>query len=207
MNFSFFHDLKSNRHLISGLVLLALILPTVTLSTLSAVSFLNKRHAPSFILPIRGYDPRDLIHGHYLQFQIAWPWAEKETFACSENDVNCRVCLNAKNETQPYHPTIRIVKQDDTTQCTAYLSDINYVHEDKRASTSPAHMLTLKNEPRRFYVDEQYGPILDKIFRDNPEAFSLLVKIHNHQIFVENLLVNGDDYRDYIKTHAVKTTH
>lgn len=41
------------------------------------------------ILPIRGYDPRDLISGHYIRYQIDWDKADCSQFEsndCPKND-------------------------------------------------------------------------------------------------------------------------
>lgn len=45
-------------------------------------------HGSSVELKIRGYDPRDLLAGHYLQFQIDF---EREM--CGADDNNRRVCV------------------------------------------------------------------------------------------------------------------
>jgi len=45
------------------------------------LSFTKK--APEVVLPIRGYDPRNLLSGHYIQFQIDWASAD-----CHQADWN-----------------------------------------------------------------------------------------------------------------------
>jgi hypothetical protein len=187
------------RHLRTALVFSVLILSSLCLTLLAGYTAFSKRSAPSFILPIRGYDPRDLIHGHYLQFRINWPWADKNAFACdTQNPENCRVCLQAQNDTMPYQTNIRLVKVEDTSSCTAYLDGISYIYQDQK-SNPDNHILSLREAPSRFFVDERHGPELDAIFRDDPTIFSILVKIHNDQITLEQLLIEGIDYRDYLK--------
>ena len=40
-------------------------------------------HAEDVTLPIRGYDPRNILSGHYIQFQIDWDIAN-----CHQSDWN-----------------------------------------------------------------------------------------------------------------------
>jgi uncharacterized membrane-anchored protein len=188
-----------SRHLRALLLLLVLLCSTLILTGLAGYTALTKRHAPSFILPIRGYDPRDLIHGHYLQFQIAWPWAQQDAFSCDTQDPEvCRVCLQAQNDQMPYQTVISLVPAEQSSSCTASLDGISYAYQDTKSAT-PNHMLSLRHVPHRFFVDENHGPALDDIFRENPNIFSILIKIHNNRMSLEQLLIDGMDYRDYLK--------
>ena len=40
----------------------------------------QKETLPEVILPITGYDPRDLLSGHYIQYQIDWNKADCSQF-------------------------------------------------------------------------------------------------------------------------------
>lgn len=189
-------------HPIRSLVVLgALLCPTVILSGLAGYAAWSKSQAPSFILPIRGYDPRDLIHGHYLQFQIAWPWTKTDAFSCHTDTLqDCRVCLQ-RDTTSPNQTKIRIVQADQTASCDATLDGIDYFYQNQRATPITDPVLSLRNAPHRFFVDERYGPALDAVFRKNPHIFAIAVKVHDHKMFLETLLIDGVDYRAYFKKH------
>lgn len=53
--------------------LLALVLPLAGLAGLWAWSDYRSRQGSDWLVPIEGYDPRDLLRGHYVEFAYAWP--------------------------------------------------------------------------------------------------------------------------------------
>lgn len=56
--------------------LLALALPMVGLAGLWASTDYWHRKGTDWLVPVEGYDPRDLLRGHYVEFRYAWPGAE-----------------------------------------------------------------------------------------------------------------------------------
>jgi hypothetical protein len=59
--------------------LLALLLPLLFLGAQTACYAWQRAYAPVYAVAIEGYDPRDIIHGEYLQYRILWddPHSEK----------------------------------------------------------------------------------------------------------------------------------
>ncbi|UZW57028.1 GDYXXLXY domain-containing protein [Sphingobium sp. JS3065] len=62
----------------------ALMLPLVALGLSWAVTYRLAQQGQEWLVPIRGYDPRDLLRGHYVQYQYDWP----VDAASSENGDN-----------------------------------------------------------------------------------------------------------------------
>lgn len=62
---------------------LMLLTPFVVLTGWSLYYLSFTRQATEVVLPIRGYDPRNLLSGHYIQFQIDWSAAD-----CHQADWN-----------------------------------------------------------------------------------------------------------------------
>ena len=60
--------------------LLAVILPLVGLAGLWAMSANTYRQGTEWEVPIEGYDPRDLLRGHYVEFSYDWPGLEMDQF-------------------------------------------------------------------------------------------------------------------------------
>jgi hypothetical protein len=56
-----------------GLRLAALIAPVLGLAGLWALSDQALRQGTEWDVPIQGYDPRDLLRGHYVEFSYDWP--------------------------------------------------------------------------------------------------------------------------------------
>lgn len=53
---------------------LAALLPALGLAALVVKAEVAVHTGPSFRIPIRGYDPRDLLEGQYLRFQFDFDW-------------------------------------------------------------------------------------------------------------------------------------
>ncbi|WP_176598591.1 MULTISPECIES: GDYXXLXY domain-containing protein [Sphingobium] len=51
----------------------ALVLPLVVLGISWAATYRLAQQGQEWLIPIRGYDPRDLLRGHYVQYQYDWP--------------------------------------------------------------------------------------------------------------------------------------
>ena len=56
--------------------LAALVLPLVGLAGLWVWTDSWTREGTDWEVPVEGYDPRDLLRGHYIQFQYDWPGEE-----------------------------------------------------------------------------------------------------------------------------------
>ena len=60
----------------AGLRAAALVLPLIGLAVAWAVSHQRGEQGTDWEVPVQGYDPRDLLRGHYLVFQYDWPGLE-----------------------------------------------------------------------------------------------------------------------------------
>lgn len=85
--------------------LLAAILPLAGLSGLWAMSIHTYNQGTEWEVPIAGYDPRDILRGHYVEFSYDWPGIESPLFGgpqslCLEGTAPRidRVTLRAEGE-------------------------------------------------------------------------------------------------------------
>ena len=51
----------------------ALLLPLIVLAFTWATTYRMARQGQDWLIPIKGYDPRDLLRGHYIQYRYDWP--------------------------------------------------------------------------------------------------------------------------------------
>lgn len=58
--------------------LAALVLPLAGMAVLWGWSDHQSRQGTDWLVPIEGYDPRDLLRGHYVEFTYDWPGLEHE---------------------------------------------------------------------------------------------------------------------------------
>ena len=62
------------------IIIIVLITPFVLLMLWTGSLFASKNSGVDIKLPIMGYDPRDLLSGHYIQYQIDWEKADCNQF-------------------------------------------------------------------------------------------------------------------------------
>ena len=58
--------------------LAALVLPIAGLAALWGWTDYQSRQGTDWLVPIEGYDPRDLLRGHYVDFTYDWPGVNEE---------------------------------------------------------------------------------------------------------------------------------
>lgn len=51
----------------------ALLLPIMALAYSWIATYRLAQQGQEWLIPIRGYDPRDLLRGHYIQYRYDWP--------------------------------------------------------------------------------------------------------------------------------------
>jgi hypothetical protein len=88
----------------------AVLLPIVAFAGLVVRAELLRASGPVFHVAIAGYDPRDLLQGHYLRYRLQWP-ADGEC-----DGATCCLCL----QTSGVHTKVACGVVDKT--CDAQLS-------------------------------------------------------------------------------------
>jgi len=63
-------------------------LPVIGLAGIWALSDIQSRQGTDWDVPIQGYDPRDLLRGHYVEFTYDWPGLADDEFGLPE-----RLCI------------------------------------------------------------------------------------------------------------------
>ena len=72
------------------LLLLALLLPILWFGGSWAVQQRAIGAGSRWVIPVEGYDPRDLVRGHYIRFRYAWQVLDDPEM-CRE--AKCDICL------------------------------------------------------------------------------------------------------------------
>lgn len=55
-----------------------LLLPLAALAVSWAVTHHQAQQGQDWLIPIQGYDPRDLLRGHYVQYRYDWPTSPEQ---------------------------------------------------------------------------------------------------------------------------------
>jgi uncharacterized membrane-anchored protein len=129
---------------------------------------------------ITGYDPRDMLRGHYLQYRLALNEHAGNPTCSDDTEGNCCFCLTTRGDDIP--PDVERTTCDSAQgRCQGIL---------------PTHYLT---ELQRYYIPEASADVLTTRLRDAAAAHRarLVVAIDaNGKPQVDALLVSGKRIED-----------
>jgi hypothetical protein len=151
----------------SSLILLAaLLLPTLVLAGWAGLIATRQAADPSTRVEIQGFDPRDLLRGHYLQAQLKLGLQAGDAPAC--------VCVEPENGS-PGLPATRPLascQPQDVGSCRYPLAD-------------PLRVL-------RIYVPQEKAADLDRRLRMGEQKLSVAVHFQgNGEVGISDLQVDG----------------
>ena len=99
----------------SAAVAAALALPVLALAALIGEQEAMLSGAAVVNVPVRGYDPRDLLHGHYIQGQLDWEWDSAPTAPSSGTGIAGAACVLAADAPNACKRTSASRLRDSTT--------------------------------------------------------------------------------------------
>lgn len=161
-------------------ILAAVLIPFLLLSLLIIRAEFHISQGKEWKFHVRGYDPRDLLRGHYLLFTLQYDW-EKGSNQC-ENVNDCCLCLSDIGEIAPkVKKTSCEVAQN---QCDGFI-----LGEFERSLN-------------RYYIPENYAKQAEQILRDartDNEAF-LSVSVNSQgEPLITDMIIQGESLNDLIK--------
>jgi hypothetical protein len=163
---------------------LAVILPLLGLLVLVARAEVLLRSGESFRIAIEGYDPRDLLRGHYLQYAFDFDWQGESPCGASAGgvptalDASCCVCLTSDVDSNTLAEA-RQVACDQVSGCDGWL---------QAASLAP---------PLRYFVPERHAPQLEEALRGRSPSLSVTCGPGGAPAIGE-LYLDGRPWRDVI---------
>ncbi len=170
-------------------LLIGVVIPVLGVVALIARAEVKTRMGETFRVGITGYDPRDLLHGHYLQYRYDWDWQgehgcgggegiETAAFDRSLADAECCVCLTRRGS-PPAIPSARRVACQAVEECDAWLSG---------AEVAP---------PRRFFIPEEKASQLEAAFQKHRAQVDLTVRASG-QASVGELYLENRPWREVV---------
>lgn len=169
-------------------LLIALIIPVAVFITLTFYKQIKVRMGDEIILPITGFDPRDILSGHYLIYSIDYG-LENNDF-CSQDDnsnIETLLCLKKdRNKPGVYHSTINeyVSEQNQgNTDCDAIIKGLC---RDRRFTA----------DIEKFYIPEEYADTLDEAVRNSKGAIVLSVT-KSGSAAIKDLLIEGRSWKEY----------
>lgn len=157
-------------HNAKKMVLVALLFPIVVLAILIGYRQFVWSFGKEIVLPISGYDPRDLLSGHYLRYQVEYGINN----ICSGVSLTQKgyVCLDPK-----------FFSYEVQTECKRFIQGVCN-HGRFEAGFE------------RFYVPENKALSLEKIIRERKASVVLSVT-SDGQAQVKQLLIEGQPWTEF----------
>lgn len=134
---------------------LALLLPIAGLAAGVLRNEMMLAAAESWVIPVEGYDPRDLLRGHYIRFRYQWK-VEGEESLCDAGA--CLLCLSRDGN----EVTAHVHPRDAAPRCDSLV--------DPKASNIGPRFTA------RIFVSEASAPQLDAALRAGPMAVEALLR-------------------------------
>lgn len=141
---------------------------------------IHVENSATYELPVRGFDPRDLLSGHYLRYQVDYG----QPVACPERTPEWCLCL------RPSQPFARVNWQG---QC----SDAACNTPLKGSCTTGSFVAGIE----RYYFPERYTRELAIV----PPASSIIVSVSGSgKGVVKSFIVDGEPLQDWLQSKAVE---
>ncbi len=175
----------------SNLKAIALMLPIVVMALFTAGNIYNQQAGQLWRIPVTGYDPRDLLRGHYLTYRYDWNWREDKR-SCVHGE--CVLCLSPSNGHA--NPFVTFAERGNTVQCTSYIEGRVYGNDHFEIGSKHGYGL------RRYYIPEEHARTLDKMLRRNngEHNFEISLRVNSTgKAFIEGMYINNQPLEEWIK--------
>lgn len=166
------------------MTLVAVLVPLLGLATLAGRAEYAVRNGPVWIIPIDGFDPRDLLHGQYLQYRYRLRWDGIDTCgdvadAARELSPGCCLCLQ-RGDSDGFDPAVHQLPCSSAAEtCEAW------VHSEAMMGQ------------QRYFVPEDRAGELESALRSHPAAIELATTPQGEPA-VRELLLDRRPWRDVL---------
>lgn len=166
----------------------ALALPVVALVALTGYKAYKRFAGVELTIPITGFDPRDLLSGHYLIYQL---------------DFEMEICQGPRRDTDP---VFLCVVRDGSDLSTRVVDSAN-------PSTNKGCTAVIMGRcdgrrfvagVERFYIPEEHSRLLDGVVRgwgEDANRAKLVISVdpRGHAV-VKTLLIDDKPWREFLST-------
>ncbi len=174
-----------------GLIFLAL--PFLAMLCMIATNMRHLSHT-EYRLAIEGYDPRDLLKGHYLVFRYKWPAEAVDMFDDHTYPRTQQVCACMTGEA--VKPQVRFDACESTHPRQASCAGALKVAGDSGAGGyQPEAAL------RRYFIPEAEAPLLERLLREGRHSFAVgIVPRGDGAAQLKQLYIDDVPWDEFLKT-------
>jgi uncharacterized membrane-anchored protein len=170
------------------LAALVLLLPLLVLGGIVAKNQRDIASAKTWRVKITGYDPRDLLFGHYLNFRFDWGASRNDTCSAGQS---CCLCLNAQNGSTT--PIASLKTCEAATQCVSRVPVPDPTRNNDAFNPEGA---------QRYFIPESAANQLNTLLANRQFNLQVDVKITpSGQHILGDLYIDTVEWRDYLRQH------
>lgn len=148
----------------------ALAIPCITLLVMALYNQNILSGSPVHEFEIEGYDPRDLLAGHYLRFTIKY---DIDTTCAQDKFIDVKICVS---------PFKRMITDGNLDGCQQWINATCYKNR-------------VNDQLNRFYVPENKATHLENIIRGKKASVKIAVAKGN--AVIKDLLIEGTSWEKY----------
>ena len=155
----------------------ALLFPIVVLAANTWMYQQQRTSGETFKFPIEGFDPRDMLSGHYLQYQVNYGVPSGN--GCPTSDISAVLCLR---------PERRVYPSDEFTNnhCEVFLHGSCDANSNFNAGLE------------RFYIPEEYALKLEQSIVNKQGEIEVSIDKRGNAAILD-LLINGQAWKTSIQ--------
>lgn len=161
--------------LLAAAIAAALALPPLALSALIAKQEAMLSGATVVNVPVRGYDPRDLIHGHYIQGQLDWEWEKEPETPNAYTGIDGAACVVKMDAPKPRLRFIAGWSAGDSASggCLMVIAGRGWSGQDGLAARFVPTAFDAGGGQVRLFVPERRAADLEQLLIERPGAFTV----------------------------------
>lgn len=156
------------------------------------------------MINIGGYDPRDLLYGHYLDFRIYWSWRKDKSKTAACNGAECCLCLEEQGNNLP--PVVQAGACDVIEPACLHFvierDDQSFFDYDHPAIVARDFW---QNCSYQYFIPEDSAPELDDYLRDNKHKRSLDIRVtRSGKMKFDELYIDGKPWCEFLRAQPPK---
>lgn len=160
-------------------VIIALAIPIACLLVLASWKHMRLTQGEEIIMPIQGFDPRDLLAGHYLRYRIQYDAKDN----CSRKSRSRKQEMFYCVEPSGFHH-----RQPGRNQCPVSI----------KGNCQSGRFVVENIE--RFYIPQEFAMPLDRAVRGRKGSLLLSV-YHTGDVLVKELRIEGVPWQQWLERH------
>jgi hypothetical protein len=173
----------------------ALALPLLALVALIGKQEAMLAGAAVVNVPVRGYDPRDLLHGHYIRGQLDWEWDSAPAAPSGSTGVAGAACVLAAAAPKPRLRFIAGWQAGDRVgdECRMIIAGRGWARQDGIAARFVPTSLDSGDGQVKLFVPEERASDLERLLIEKPGAFTVDLAVRpDGSAAIKALRVDGD---------------